>query len=44
MIGENAQFTISQGVDMGRPSEIAVSVIAGEPGVRVAGAANRIDD
>jgi PhzF family phenazine biosynthesis protein len=44
MIGENAEFTISQGVDMGRPSEIAVSVIGGEPGVRVAGAAHRIDD
>lgn len=44
MIGENAEFTISQGVDMGRPSEIAVSVIAGEPGVRVTGAAHRIDD
>jgi PhzF family phenazine biosynthesis protein len=44
MIGENADFTISQGVDMGRPSEIAVSVIAGEPGVRVAGTAHRIDD
>jgi PhzF family phenazine biosynthesis protein len=44
MIGENAEFTISQGVDMGRPSEIAVSVIAGEPGVRVAGAAHRVDD
>jgi len=44
MIGENAEFTISQGVDMGRPSEIAVSVITGEPGVRVAGAAHRIDD
>jgi PhzF family phenazine biosynthesis protein len=44
IIGENAEFTISQGVDMGRPSEIAVSVIAGEPGVRVAGAAHRIDD
>ena len=44
MIGENAEFTISQGVDMGRPSEIAVSVIAGEPGVRVTGAAYRIDD
>jgi PhzF family phenazine biosynthesis protein len=44
MIGENAELTISQGVDMGRPSEIAVSVIAGEPGVRVAGAAHRIDD
>jgi PhzF family phenazine biosynthesis protein len=44
MIGENAEFTISQGVDMGRPSEIAVSVIADEPGVRVTGAAHRIDD
>jgi len=44
MIEENAEFTISQGVDMGRPSEIAVSVIAGEPGVRAAGAAHRIDD
>ena len=39
-----AKFTIIQGVDMGRPSEIAVSVIGGEPGVRVAGAAHRIDD
>jgi hypothetical protein len=29
---------------MGRPSEIAVSVIGGEPGVRVTGAAYRIDD
>jgi PhzF family phenazine biosynthesis protein len=44
MIGENAEFMISQGVDMGRPSEIAVSVIAGEPGVRVAGAAHRVND
>jgi PhzF family phenazine biosynthesis protein len=44
IIGENAEFTISQGVDMGRPSEIAVSVIGGEPGVRVTGAAYRIDD
>ena len=43
MIGRTASFTISQGVDMGRPSEINVSVIAGEPGVRVAGAAHRID-
>ena len=44
MIGENAEFRISQGVDMGRPSEILVSVITGEPGVRVAGAAHRIED
>ncbi len=34
-IGENATFTISQGREIGRPSEITVSVIAGEPGVRV---------
>jgi PhzF family phenazine biosynthesis protein len=44
LIGENANFTITQGVDMGHPSEIKVSVIGGEPGVRVTGAAHRIDD
>jgi PhzF family phenazine biosynthesis protein len=44
MIGENAEFTISQGVDMGCPSEIKVSVIGGEPGIRVSGTARRIDD
>ena len=43
LIAENASFTIIQGVDMGRPSEINVSVIGGEPGVRVSGTANRID-
>jgi PhzF family phenazine biosynthesis protein len=43
MIGENAEFTISQGVEMGRPSELTVSVMAGEPGVRVSGTAHRID-
>jgi PhzF family phenazine biosynthesis protein len=42
-IGEAAAFTIIQGVDMGRPSKIEVSVIGGEPGVRVTGAAHRID-
>jgi PhzF family phenazine biosynthesis protein len=42
-IGENASFTIIQGVDMGQPSEINVSVIGGEPGVRVSGTADRID-
>jgi PhzF family phenazine biosynthesis protein len=42
LIGENAGFTIIQGVDMGRPSEINVSVIEGEPGVRVSGTAHRI--
>jgi PhzF family phenazine biosynthesis protein len=43
LIGEHARFTIIQGVDMGRPSEINVSVIGGEPGVRVSGTAHRID-
>jgi PhzF family phenazine biosynthesis protein len=43
MIEQNASFTIIQGVDMGRPSEINVSVIDGEPGVRVSGTAHRID-
>jgi PhzF family phenazine biosynthesis protein len=43
LIGENARFTIIQGVDMGRPSEINVSVIGGERGVRVRGTAHRID-
>jgi PhzF family phenazine biosynthesis protein len=41
-IGENASFKIFQGVDMGQPSEINVSVICGEPGVRVSGTAHRI--
>jgi PhzF family phenazine biosynthesis protein len=44
LIGENAKFTISQGVEIGRPSELTVSVMAGEPGVRVSGTAHRIDD
>jgi PhzF family phenazine biosynthesis protein len=43
LIRESANFTIIQGVDMGRPSEINVSVMEGEPGVRVSGAAHRID-
>jgi PhzF family phenazine biosynthesis protein len=42
LIGENAKFTISQGVEMGHPSELTVSVMAGEPGVRVSGTAHRI--
>jgi PhzF family phenazine biosynthesis protein len=44
VIGETESFTIIQGVDMGQPSELNVSVIAGEPGVRVSGSAHRIDD
>ena len=42
MIEETASFKIIQGVDMGRTSEIDVSVIGGEPGVRVSGTARRI--
>jgi PhzF family phenazine biosynthesis protein len=42
VIGENASFKIIQGVDMGQPSEINVSIIGGEPGVRVSGTAHRI--
>jgi PhzF family phenazine biosynthesis protein len=41
-IGENANFKIIQGEDMGQPSEINVSVIGGEPGIRVSGTAHRI--
>jgi PhzF family phenazine biosynthesis protein len=44
MLGETAAFTIIQGVEMGRPSKLEVSVIGGEPGVRVTGAAHPIDD
>ena len=36
-IGQTASSPIIQGVDMGRPSAIEVSVIEGEPGVRVSG-------
>lgn len=43
-IGRTAKFTISQGADMGRPSVIEVSVIRGEPGVRVRGAASQLPE
>lgn len=43
-IGRTARFTISQGADMGRPSTIEVSVVRGEPGVRVRGAASQIPE
>ena len=43
-IGHNAAFTIRQGGEMGRPSLIEVSVIEGEPGVRVRGTATPIPD
>jgi PhzF family phenazine biosynthesis protein len=41
-IGMTAEFTISQGTEMGRPSLLMVSVVEGEPGVRVRGAAASI--
>lgn len=42
LIGASAEFTICQGVDMGHPSTIDVSVLRGEPGVRVRGFASAI--
>ena len=42
-IGHTAPFTIRQGAEMGRPSLIEVSVMEGEPGVRVRGFASGID-
>jgi PhzF family phenazine biosynthesis protein len=41
-IGHTARFTIRQGAEIGRPSLIEVSVIEGEPGVRVRGFASHI--
>ena len=41
-IGATAEFTIRQGDDMGRPSRIDVSVLKGEPGIRVRGTAQAI--
>lgn len=43
LIAADATFTIRQGEDMGRPSELVVTLVPGEPGVRVSGAANPID-
>jgi PhzF family phenazine biosynthesis protein len=42
-ISRHARFVIDQGADMGRPSRIEVSVIPGEPGVRVRGTASQIN-
>jgi PhzF family phenazine biosynthesis protein len=42
-IGLTASFTIRQGAEIGRPSEIHVSVIDGEPGVRLRGLASQIE-
>jgi PhzF family phenazine biosynthesis protein len=41
-IGHTARFRINQGAEIGRPSLIEVSVIEGEPGVRVRGFARLI--
>lgn len=41
-ISRTASFLIEQGTEMGRPSRIEVSVIRGEPGVRVRGTAHAI--
>jgi PhzF family phenazine biosynthesis protein len=41
-IGHTASFTIWQGAEIGRPSEIEVSVIEGEPGVRLRGLASEL--
>jgi len=41
-IGHTARFTIRQGAEIGRPSLIEVSVMEGEPGVRVRGYASAI--
>jgi PhzF family phenazine biosynthesis protein len=38
------EFTVSQGVDMGSPSELLVRMDSGEPGVRVRGYAAPISD
>ena len=43
-IGHTAAFTLRQGEEIGRPSLIQVSVIEGEPGVRVRGLAHQLDD
>lgn len=44
LIGHTASFTIRQGAEMGRPSLIKVSVMEGEPGVRVRGLAAPIEE
>lgn len=43
LIGHTASFTIRQGAEMGRASLIEVSVMEGEPGVRVRGLASLIE-
>ncbi len=41
-LGKRSSFTITQGAEIGRPSLIEVSVIGGEPGIRVKGTASLI--
>ncbi|MFC7309795.1 PhzF family phenazine biosynthesis isomerase [Streptomyces monticola] len=43
LTGDEAQFVIRQGEDMGRPGTLTVTLRAGDPRVHVAGTAVRID-
>jgi trans-2,3-dihydro-3-hydroxyanthranilate isomerase len=40
---DERRYDIVQGVEMGRPSRLTVSIEPGEPGVRVSGSAVAID-
>ncbi|MFI8099689.1 PhzF family phenazine biosynthesis protein [Streptomyces sp. NPDC086023] len=42
LVGEEAVLTLHQGADMGRPGELTVSLLAGDPRVRVSGTGTRI--
>ena len=42
LVDEAATFTIRQGEDLGRPSELTVELVAGESGIRVRGYAGPI--
>ncbi len=39
IVGEDATLRLRQGDDLGRPSRLTVGLVAGDPGVRVSGAA-----
>ncbi|MEV6303556.1 PhzF family phenazine biosynthesis isomerase [Actinoplanes sp. NPDC051861] len=44
LTGDDATLHLRQGDDLGRPSRITVRLVAGEPGVRVSGAAVPIEE
>ena len=44
VIAAPASFVIDQGAEMGRPSRLTVSIVAGDPGVRVTGSAIAIPE